>query len=131
MTEEGRTVATDGAPAAIGPYAQGVWAAELFFSAGQIGLDPGTGELAPGGTGAEARRALENLGAVLRAAGLGPEDVVKTTVYLADMEDFAAVNEVYGAWFSAPYPARSTVQVARLPKDARVEIDLVARKRRG
>lgn len=121
------TVHTEGAPAAIGPYSQGFWAGELFFSAGQIGLDPATGELAGPDVATQARGALRNLAAVLRAAGLSLGDVVKTTVFLADMDEFGTVNEVYAEAFEAPYPARSTVAVARLPKDARVEIEVVAR----
>lgn len=116
----------DGAPAAIGPYSQGVWAGDLFFSAGQIGLDPQTGRLVEGGVEAETRRVLRNLSSVLEAAGLGLEDVVKTTVFLADLGEFDAMNRVYGAFFDEPYPARSTVQVAGLPRDVRVEIEAVA-----
>lgn len=121
-------VQTDRAPAAIGPYAQGVWAGDFFFTAGQIGLDPDSGSLVEGGVEAEARRALTNLSAVLEAAGLGARDVVKTTVFLADMDEFSAVNEIYAEHFVDPYPARSTVEVARLPRDARVEIEAVARR---
>lgn len=121
-------VQTDRAPAAIGPYAQGAWAGDLFFTAGQIGLDPESGSLVEGGVETEARRALTNLSAVLEAAGLGPRDVVKTTVFLADMDEFSAVNEIYAEHFVDPYPARSTVEVARLPRDARVEIEAVARR---
>lgn len=121
-------VQTDRAPAAIGPYAQGVWAGDFFFTAGQIGLDPESGSLVEGGVEAEARRALTNLSAVLEAAGLGARDVVKTTVFLADMDEFSAVNEIYAEHFVDPYPARSTVEVARLPRDARVEIEAVARR---
>lgn len=121
-----RAVSTSEAPGAIGPYSQGIRQGVWLFSAGQVGLDPGTGELVAGGASEQAQRALQNLGAVLRAAGLGPEHVVKTTVFLIDMADFADVNKVYGRFFSEPFPARSTVQVAALPKGARVEIDLVA-----
>lgn len=121
-------VETDRAPAAIGPYSQGIRAGELFFSAGQIGLEPRTGELVEGGIGPETRRVLANLEAVLEAAGLGLGDVVKTTVYLVDLSEFAAMNEIYAEAFSSPHPARSTVQVARLPRDARVEIEVVARR---
>lgn len=121
-------VQTDRAPAAIGPYAQGAWAGDLFFTAGQIGLDPESGSLVEGGVEAEARRVLTNLSAVLEAAGLGAGDVVKTTVFLADMDEFSAVNEIYAEHFVDPYPARSTVEVARLPRDARVEIEAVARR---
>lgn len=125
---EKRVVETERAPAAIGPYVQGVWAGDLFFSAGQIGLDPASGSLVPGGVSAETAQVLDNLQAVLEAAGLGLGDVVKTTIFLADMEEFGAVNDVYGRAFREPYPARSTVAVARLPRDARVEIEVVARR---
>ena len=118
---------TAAAPEAIGPYAQGVSAGGLFYSAGQIGLDPGSGELVSGGVTAEAHRVFNNLRAVLEAADLELDDVVKTTVFLADMEEFAAVNAVYAEQFTEPYPARSTVEVGRLPRDARVEIEVIAR----
>lgn len=118
---------TDGAPAAIGPYSQAVRSAGFLFTAGQIGLDPATGELVGPDVESQARRVFRNLQAVLAAAGAGFADVVKSTVYLADMADFATVNAIYAEHFDAPYPARSTVQAAGLPKGARVEIDLVAR----
>lgn len=120
-------ISTDDAPEAIGPYSQAVLVDGWLYTAGQIGLDPATGELVPGGVEAEARRALANLRAVLEAAGLGFGDAVKTTVYLADMDDYAAVNEIYGEHFTAPYPARSAVEAATLPRDAGVEVELVAR----
>lgn len=122
-----RTVSTEEAPTAIGPYSQGVWGGELFFSAGQIGLEPKSGKMVAGGIVLETRRVLANLAGVLEAAGLSLRDVVKTTVYLADMAEFGAMNEVYGEAFEPPYPARSTVEVARLPLDGRVEIEVVAR----
>lgn len=125
----GTAVQTADAPAAIGPYSQGYWAGEMFFSAGQIGLDPATGELAGTNVATQTGRALRNLAAVLRAAGLSMADVVKTTVFLADMDEFGAMNEIYAEHFEAPYPARSTVAAARLPRDARVEIEVVARRR--
>ncbi len=118
-------VETNGAPAAIGPYSQAIRNGELVVTAGQIGADPASGELAEG-VAAQAERALRNLTAVLDAAGTTPERVIKTTVFLADMGDFAAVNEVYARHFSAPYPARSTVAVAGLPKGALVEIEAIA-----
>lgn len=118
-------VQTSAAPAAIGPYSQAIRSGELVFTAGQIGLDPGSGELMEG-VEAQAERALRNLTAVLDAAGTSPERVIKTTIFLADMADFATVNEVYGRHFSAPFPARSTVAVAGLPKGALVEIEAVA-----
>jgi len=118
-------ISTGGAPGAIGPYSQAIVAGGLLFCSGQLGLDPTTGELVDG-VEAQAARALGNLMAVLDAAGLGPGDVAKTTVFLADMADFAAVNAVYGRFFPDPPPARSTVQVAALPKGGRVEIEAVA-----
>lgn len=124
MTRRER-IATEGAPKAIGPYSQGVAAGGWVFTAGMIGLDPATGELAAG-LEAQARRALANLAAVLEAAGCTWGDVVKTTVYLADMADFVAFNAVYGETVSEPFPARSTVQAAGLPKGALVEVDAVA-----
>ena len=117
---------TDQAPAAIGPYSQGIQAGGFVFLSGQTPLDPDTGVLVEGSVEDQAVRVLENLGAVLTAAGLGFEDVVKTTVFLRDMADFAAVNGVYAKYFPQPYPARSTVAVAGLPKDARVEIEAIA-----
>jgi 2-iminobutanoate/2-iminopropanoate deaminase len=119
-------ISSPGAPKAIGPYSQAIRAGQLLFLSGQVPLDPATGQLVGGDIAAQTRRVMENLGAVLNAAGLSFADVVRTTIFLADINDFAAVNEVYGSYFSAPAPARATVQVARLPKDARVEIDAVA-----
>jgi 2-iminobutanoate/2-iminopropanoate deaminase len=118
-------VQTNAAPAAIGPYSQGIRAGQLVFTAGQIGLEPSSGELVDG-VGPQADRALRNLSAILDAAGTGLDRVVKTTIFLSDMADFAAVNEVYARHFSPPYPARSTVAVAALPKGALVEIEAVA-----
>ena len=118
-------ISTSGAPGAIGPYSQAIAAGGLLFCSGQLGLDPATGELVDG-VEAQAERSLRNLMAVLDAAGLGPADVAKTTVFLADMADFATVNAVYGRFFPDPPPARSTVQVAALPKAGRVEIEAVA-----
>ncbi|MFQ5888859.1 MAG: RidA family protein [Gemmatimonadota bacterium] len=124
-----RAVHTKGAPAALGPYSQGIIAGGYLFAAGQIGIDPATGKMAGPDVVSQARQLFRNLDAVLRAAGLGFRDVVKTTVYLADMDEFAAVNEVYAEAFEEPYPARSAVQSARLPRDARVEVELIARLR--
>jgi 2-iminobutanoate/2-iminopropanoate deaminase len=119
-------VATPGAPKAIGPYSQGVRANGLLFTAGQVALDPATGELVPGGIAEQTTRAMENLRAVLTAAGTDFSQVVKTTVFLVDMADFTAMNEVYGRAFGAHRPARSTVAVAALPRGARVEIEVIA-----
>ena len=114
------------APKAIGPYSHAVRTGQLLFLSGQVPIDPATGNLVDGDISAQARRVMLNLEAVLKAAGLSLRDVVRTTIFLADMNDFAAVNAVYGTFFSDPYPARATVQVSRLPKDARVEIDAIA-----
>ncbi|HEY4768443.1 MAG TPA: RidA family protein [Candidatus Limnocylindria bacterium] len=119
------SVETNAAPSAIGPYSQGMRAGGLVFTAGQVGSEPSTGVLAEG-VAAQADRALRNLSAVLDAAGTSLDRVVKTTVFLTDMADFAAMNEVYARHFSAPYPARSTVAVRALPKDAAVEIEAIA-----
>ena len=120
-------ISTAQAPAAIGPYSQAIRADGYVFCSGQLGLDPATGDLVAGDVGAQAEQALRNLGAVLEAAGLKFGDVVKTTIFLADMADFAAVNGVYGRFVTDPPPARSTVAVAALPKGGRVEIEATAR----
>jgi 2-iminobutanoate/2-iminopropanoate deaminase len=119
-------VKTNSAPQAIGPYSQAVRAGGFIFASGQIPLDPETGEFVAGGMAEQTEQVLRNLLAVLEAAGTGLDRVVKTTVFLADMNDFAAMNEVYGRYFSKDAPARSTVEAARLPRDARVEIDAIA-----
>ena len=121
-----QAVSSDRAPKAIGPYSQAVKAGGMVFCSGQIPLDPRTGELAPGDIGDQTRQVLRNLGAVLQAAGASLDHVVRTTVYLADLADFAAMNVAYGEFFGQPAPARATVQAARLPRDARVEIDAIA-----
>jgi len=121
-----RIVETATAPEPVGPYSQAVIAGDVVFLAGQIGLDPATGRLVAGGTAAEVAQVLANLTAVLRAAGVGPEAVVKTTIYLVDLADGPLVNEAYAHVFPAPHPARATVQVAALPAGARVEIEAVA-----
>ncbi len=113
-------------PKAIGPYSQAIKANGFIFTAGQVGLDPATGQMAQGGTAAETARVLENLKAVVEAAGSSLGQAVKVTVYLKDMNDFAAMNEVYARYFSTNPPARSTIEAARLPRDARVEMDLIA-----
>lgn len=117
---------TKEAPAAIGPYSQAIRAGEFLFVSGQIPLDPATGTLVGGGIAEQTHRVLQNLGGILKAAGISFNRVVKTTVYLADMGEFAAMNEIYATYFPAPAPARATVQAARLPRDVKVEIDLVA-----
>lgn len=122
-------IQTQAAPQAIGPYSQAIEAGEWIFCSGQIGLDPASGRLVEGGVEAETRRALQNIRAVLEAAGLGFEDIVKTTIFLVDLREFEAVNKSYGEHARAPYPARSTVQVAALPRGARIEIEAVARRR--
>jgi 2-iminobutanoate/2-iminopropanoate deaminase len=119
-------VATDKAPAAIGPYSQAIRVGNLLFTAGQIPLDPATGQLVQGDIKAQTRQVLKNIAAILEAAGTSMKHVVKTTVFLKNMGDFAAMNEVYGEFFPAPYPARSAVAVAALPKDVAVEIEAVA-----
>lgn len=123
-----RVLHTDHAPAAIGPYSQAVEAGGFLFSAGQIGLVPDTGEFAGEDVETQATQVFENLGAILREADLSFSDVVKTTVYLADMGEFTIVNAIYANHFAPPFPARSTVATAGLPKGARVEIDVVARR---
>ena len=123
-----RAVATDRAPKAIGPYSQALDAGTLVFLSGQIGLDPASGTLVAGGTAAEAEQVLKNLQNVLAAAGLGFEHVVRTTIYLVDLADFATVNDIYARFVREPYPARATVGVAALPRGARVEIDAIARR---
>lgn len=117
---------SDNAPKAIGPYSQAVRVGDLLFLSGQVPLDPATGQMIEGDISAQTRRVMDNLGAVLKSAGLSFAHVARTTIFLADMNDFAKVNEVYGSYFTEPFPARATVQVARLPKDARVEIDAIA-----
>ena len=119
-------VSSAGAPKAIGPYSQAVRSGQLLFVSGQVPLDPATGTIVQGDIAAQTHQVFANLAAVLEAGGRSFADVVKTTVFLADMNDFTAVNEVYGRYFTQPYPARATVEVARLPKDARVEIDMIA-----
>jgi len=121
-----KAIKTDGAPAAIGPYSQGVSAGGFVFVSGQIPLDPGSGELVAGPVAEQTRRVMENVRGVLEAAGAGMKDVVRTTVYLTDMAAFADMNRVYGEFFSEPYPARVTIEAKGLPRGACVEIDAVA-----
>ncbi|HYP01944.1 MAG TPA: RidA family protein [Pyrinomonadaceae bacterium] len=119
-------VATEAAPQAIGPYSQAISIGDFVFTSGQIPIDPQTGVFVEGGIAEQTEQVLRNLAEVLRAAGTSLEGVVKTTVFLADMGDFAAMNEVYGRFFSSAPPARSTIEAARLPRDARVEIEAIA-----
>ncbi len=120
------SVSTPDAPQAIGPYSQAIRAGQFLFLSGQIPLDPVTGEVVPGDVRAQTRRVLDNISGVLAAAALSMDSVVKTTVYLVDLADFVAMNEVYATAFEDPAPARSTVQVSRLPRDVRVEIEVIA-----
>ncbi|RMD81458.1 MAG: RidA family protein [Candidatus Dadabacteria bacterium] len=124
--QSGKAIATDRAPAAVGPYSQAVRVGPWLWCSGQIPLDPRTGRLVEGGIAEQTRQCLKNLEAVLSAGGATPASVVKTTVYLARIEDFAAFNEIYGDWVGDPPPARATVAVSSLPKGALVEIDAVA-----
>ena len=126
MPNSREVIATKDAPQAIGPYSQAIKAAGMVFVSGQVAIDPATGNVISGGIAEQTERVLKNLEAILRAAGTGLEKVVKTNVYLKNMSEFAAMNQVYGKfWKSAP-PARATVEVARLPKDVLVEIDVIA-----
>ena len=124
-----QVVSTDKAPKAIGPYSQAVVAGDLVFVSGQVPLDPQTQQMVQGDIRTQAERVMDNLAALLSAAGVGFANVVKASIFLADLNDFAAVNEVYGKRFPSAPPARSTVQVAGLPKGARVEIDLIASRK--
>lgn len=121
-----QAVSTPAAPAAIGPYSQAVRSGSLLFLSGQIPLDPATATMVDGDIAVQTHRVFRNLAAILEASGSSLDRVIRTTVYLADMNDFAAMNDVYGTYFTSPAPARSTIQAARLPKDARVEIDVIA-----
>jgi len=120
------TISTENAPGAIGPYSQAVKTGNMIFCSGQIPIDPATGEFVSNDVAEQTRQVLKNLSAVLEAAGTDLNNVVKTTVFLADMNDFTAMNEIYAEFFSENKPARATVQAARLPRDARVEIDCIA-----
>jgi 2-iminobutanoate/2-iminopropanoate deaminase len=119
-------VSTPTAPKAIGPYSQGIRAGSLLFVSGQVPIDPATGQMIGGDIAAQTHRVFQNIGEILKAGGASFDHVVRTTVFLADMDDFAAMNDVYATYFSSPAPARATVEVSRLPKDARVEIDVIA-----
>ena len=119
-------VSTDSAPKALGPYSQAVRAGQFLFVSGQVPIDPATGQLVDGTIADETRRVFENIGAILKAGGASFQQVVRATVYLADLGDFAAMNEVYATFFTPPQPSRSTIQAARLPRDARIEVDVIA-----
>ena len=121
-----QAIASPLAPKPVGPYSASLRAGQLLFVSGQVPLDPATGRMVEGDIAVHTRRVLDNVGALLEAAGLSFAAVVRSTVFLADMNDFQAMNEVYATYFREPYPARSTVQAARLPRDARVEIDVIA-----
>lgn len=121
-----QAVVVPNGPKAIGPYSPALRAGQLLFLSGQVPLDPATGSLVDGDIASQTRQVLRNIGTLLAAAGLTHDAVVRTTVFLADMDDFAAMNGAYAEFFSEPYPARSTVQAARLPRDARIEIDVIA-----
>jgi 2-iminobutanoate/2-iminopropanoate deaminase len=129
MGQELRSVNTDKAPKAIGPYSQAIVSGDLIFCAGQVALDPKSGELVSGDIREQTRRVLDNLAAVLEAAGAGMDRVTKTTVFLTDFAEFAAMNEVYAEKFGAHRPARSTVQISTLPRGARIEIECIAMRR--
>ena len=126
MSTDRKALTTADAPAAIGPYSQAITAGDFLFASGQIPLDPATGQLVDGGIAEQTHRVFKNLAAILAAAGIGFEKVVKTNVYLSDMTDFATMNEIYGTYFPSPAPGRATIQAARLPRDVKVEIDFVA-----
>ena len=126
MTRE--VISTSAAPGAIGPYSQAIGIDGLVFCSGQIPLDPATGDVVPGGIEEQTRQVMENIRGVLAAAGSAFERIVKTTIFLADMNDFAKVNTIYAEYFPADPPARSTVQVARLPRDVRVEVEVIAQR---
>jgi 2-iminobutanoate/2-iminopropanoate deaminase len=121
-----QAVSTPSAPKAIGPYSQAIRAGSLLFVSGQVPIDPATGQIVTGDVAAQTHRVFQNIGEILKAGGASFDHVVRTTVFLADMNDFAAMNEAYATYFTTPAPARATVQVSRLPRDARVEIDVIA-----
>ena len=121
-----KIISTSEAPAAIGPYSQGVRVGSTVYYSGQIPLDPKTGQVVSGGIDVQARRVMENIGGLLKAEGLGFENIVKTTIFLADIGDFQTVNEIYGGYFKQAPPARSTVQAGALPKNVRIEIEVIA-----
>jgi 2-iminobutanoate/2-iminopropanoate deaminase len=119
-------VSTGSAPKALGPYSQGIRAGQFLFVSGQVPIDPATGDLVQGSIAEQTRRVLQNIGEILKAGGASYAQVVRTTVYLSDLGDFAAMNEVYATFFPAPQPARTTIQAGRLPRDCRIEVDVIA-----
>ena len=119
-------VSTESAPKALGPYSQGIRAGQFLFVSGQVPIDPQTGGLVEDNIGEQTRRVFQNIGEILKAGGASFQHVVRTTVYLADLGDFSAMNDVYATFFTQPHPARSTIQAARLPRDARIEVDVIA-----
>ena len=119
-------VSTESAPKALGPYSQGIRAGQFLFVSGQVPIDPQTGALVQGSIGDQTSRVFRNIGEILKAGGASFQHVVRTTVYLADLGDFSAMNDVYATFFTPPQPARSTIQAARLPRDARIEVDVIA-----
>ena len=121
-----QAISSLGAPKAIGPYSSALRAGQLLFVSGQVPFDPATGAMVEGDISAQTHRVLQNIGALLEAGGLSFQHVARTTVFLADMNDFAAMNDTYRTFFAEPFPARSTVQAARLPRDSRIEIDVIA-----
>lgn len=121
-------ISTDKAPSAIGPYSQAVWAGDFLFASGQVPVDPATGDLVSQDVQEQAHQALKNVRSILEAAGLTMDHVVKATVFIKNMDNFGKINEVYAQYFSTPYPARSCVEVARLPRDVQVEVEVVAKK---
>ena len=122
-----RTIFTETAPKVVGPYSQAIQVGDLLFCSGQIPIDPKTGELVTGSIEEQTKQVMNNLQEVLRSAGATLDEVVKTTIFIADMADYVKVNETYASFLKEPYPARSTVQVAKLPKDARIEIEMIAK----
>lgn len=123
-----KIVSTDKAPSAIGPYSQAVWAGDFLFASGQVPVMPDTGHLVSNDVQEQAHQALKNVRAILETAGLTMDHVVKATVFIKNMDDFTKINEVYAQYFSTPYPARSCIEVARLPRDVQVEVEVIAKK---
>lgn len=121
-------ISTDKAPSAIGPYSQAIWAGDFLFASGQVPVDPATGDLISQDVQEQAHQALKNVRSILETAGLTMDNVVKATVFIKNMDDFGKINEVYAQYFSTPFPARSCVEVARLPRDVQVEVEVVAKK---